>query len=107
MRQADKQTESLFCGRAGFYNIKLKRKGFYAPPCPIFKNKPSAPLNWIGGVFSKRHINRNEYDNLQCCYDIICSQIEAQINIPNSKSAGIETAIKELKDLFCNSFKRK
>lgn len=26
---------------------------------------------------------------------------------PNTKSAGIETAIKELKDLFCNSFKRK
>lgn len=25
----------------------------------------------------------------------------------NRKSAGIETAIKELKDLFCNSFKRK
>lgn len=25
----------------------------------------------------------------------------------NQKSAGIETAIKELKDLFCNSFKRK
>lgn len=28
-------------------------------------------------------------------------------NYENTKSAGIETAIKELKDLFCNSFKRK
>ncbi len=61
------QAESLFNGRAGFYWVKQKRKGFYAPVYSPPLPNPSAPC---------------------------------------SKSAGIKTAIQELKDLFCKPFKR-
>lgn len=78
MRQADKQTKSLFNGRVGYYNLKLKRKGFYNPPCPTLKSNPSAPLEWMGGSRLTNTIDRANYSNLQTSYDIIYSQIEKE-----------------------------
>lgn len=63
----------------------------YTFPRLFVEQKPLEPFNHLKGHIGYWYNDQNNFPP----------------NYENKKSAGIETALKQLKDTFCNSFKRK